>query len=221
VADMEKADDEQVTAGRASRSESSDDYGDDYRYRDKKSGKQRKCEKMKHKKRGKSSRKKRREKGDVSSDSSAEDDRTRRNEKVERHERKRSREEHRDPADEAAKLFKDVDRGLFLKVEKRLGKRPWLVSVGSAGSGGRRALHLAAAQGHFQLALLLIRLPLHPAARRTASQSQTVRRAEQLYPFDKKCATGTVGADEVRTLMQWTRWATRHSTQLVGHSSGR
>ena len=156
-----------------------------------------------------------------SSDSSAEDDRVRRNEKHERRERKWSREEHRNPADEAAELFKDVDRGLFLKVEKRLGKRPWLVSVGSAGSGGRRALHLAAAQGHFQLAHLFIRLPLHPAAKCTASQSQTVRRAEQLYPFDKKCATGTVGADEVRTLMQWTRWATRHSTQLVGHSSGR
>lgn len=73
-----------------------------------------------------------------SSDSSAEDDRVRRNEKHERRERKWSREEHRNPADEAAELFKDVDRGPFLRVDKRGNGRGWSPFAAQRAAGGGR-----------------------------------------------------------------------------------
>ena len=75
--------------------------------------------------------------------------------KKEKKKKEKDRDEERDPAEEAVKFFKEVNAGLFLKLEKRLGKHPWLAA--RSDPRGRRALHLTADRGDFQATLLLLR----------------------------------------------------------------
>ena len=63
---------------------------------------------------------------------------------------------HASGADPVCMLFAEIRAGMVLSVEKRLDRRPALAALRDAGTG-RLALHEAAAAGHYQLSLLVLR----------------------------------------------------------------
>jgi hypothetical protein len=108
--------------------------------------------------------------------------------KKEKKKKEKDRDEERDPAEEAVKFFKEVNAGLFLKLEKRLGKHPWLAA--RTDPRGRCALHLTADRGDFQATLLLLRsAPPHPKPG-TREQKPETRNRTQAWGERGRCGRG-------------------------------